>query len=142
MENSAMKHKNQRGAAAVEFALVLPLLLAIFAGMVEMGVLIYNQQVLTNASREGARAGIVQDPTINVDTIVQNYCDKHLFDLKSGNTRTPTVSTTSRGNFQADYTVSVEYDYEFLLPQFFGFDVDKRLVASTTMKMEDVPASP
>ncbi len=51
---------SKKGASAIEFALVLPLLLAITFGLIEFGLFMYNQQVITNAAREGARAGIVQ----------------------------------------------------------------------------------
>lgn len=45
----------ERGAAAVEFALVLPVLLFLLLGIFEFGR-IYNVQIsLTNAAREGAR---------------------------------------------------------------------------------------
>ena len=60
-----MKLKNQRGASAVEFAVVLfPLVLLVF-GIIDFGFLLYNKAMLTNASREGARAGIVsQSPRV------------------------------------------------------------------------------
>lgn len=45
----------ERGAAAVEMAIVLPLLLLILGGLVDFGRLYYTQLVLTNAAREGAR---------------------------------------------------------------------------------------
>lgn len=45
----------ESGAAAVEFALVLPLLLILLAGIVDFGRAFYTQVVLTNAAREGAR---------------------------------------------------------------------------------------
>ncbi len=47
------------GAAAVEFALVLPLLLLLTIGMIDVGLLLHRTSLLTSASREGARAGIV-----------------------------------------------------------------------------------
>ena len=48
--------RNERGAAAVEFALVLPLLVLLVFGIVEFGRA-YNAKVtLTHAVREGARA--------------------------------------------------------------------------------------
>ena len=54
-----IKFASQKGAAMVEFALILIPLLLITFGIIEFGMFMYNQQVLTNASREGARAGIV-----------------------------------------------------------------------------------
>jgi Flp pilus assembly protein TadG len=53
------KLRETKGASMVEFALVLPILILILFGIIEFGILIYNQQVITNASREGARYGIV-----------------------------------------------------------------------------------
>jgi Flp pilus assembly protein TadG len=54
-----MHLKREEGAAAIEFALLLPLLMLILFGIIEFGLVLYNQEVITNASREGARYGIV-----------------------------------------------------------------------------------
>jgi len=59
-------HRNrERGAAAVEFALVLPVLLLLVLGMLEFSRA-YNVQIsLTSAAREGARVmAIHDDPTM------------------------------------------------------------------------------
>ena len=62
----------QCGVAAVEFALILPLLLALLFGMAEVSLLLYDQAVITNASREGARAGIVlKTPKLTTTEIEQ-----------------------------------------------------------------------
>lgn len=53
-----MKLRSEQGTAVVEFAVILPLLLVIILGIVEFGFIFYNKALLTNASREGARAGI------------------------------------------------------------------------------------
>jgi Flp pilus assembly protein TadG len=45
----------EKGAIAVELALMLPLLLVFFVGIVDMGLLIREHQILQNAAREGAR---------------------------------------------------------------------------------------
>ena len=46
---------SERGAELVEFALVLPLLLLVFAGIIDFGLLMQRLEVVTNAAREGAR---------------------------------------------------------------------------------------
>ncbi|WP_210480637.1 TadE/TadG family type IV pilus assembly protein [Naasia sp. SYSU D00948] len=52
---------DDRGAAAIEFALVLPLLLLLILGILEFGR-IYNIQIsLSNAAREGARTMAIEN---------------------------------------------------------------------------------
>jgi len=46
------------GAATVEFAIIISVFLLIVAGIMDFGHAWYMQQVITNASREGARYGI------------------------------------------------------------------------------------
>jgi Flp pilus assembly protein TadG len=52
----------ERGAAAVEFALVLPLLLTLVLGAIDWGWYFFVDQLVTNAAREGARAGSLLPP--------------------------------------------------------------------------------
>lgn len=104
----------QRGAAAVEFAVVLPLLLFVMFGIVEMAVLFYDKAVITNASREGARAGVVlksPKPTqSDVQTVVTNYTSSYL--LTFGTQNTPSVATSGTGgNFGQPLSVTVTYQY-------------------------------
>lgn len=55
-----MKEINrQKGVAAVEFAIVAPLLFLLIFGIISYGIMLYNQALITNATRTGARAGIV-----------------------------------------------------------------------------------
>ena len=48
-----------RGAAAVEFALLLPLLLILVFGIIDFGRMLNAQITLTEAAREGARASVL-----------------------------------------------------------------------------------
>jgi hypothetical protein len=47
--------RSERGAELIEFALVLPLLLLLIAGTVDLAFLFHSMEVTTNAAREGAR---------------------------------------------------------------------------------------
>jgi hypothetical protein len=51
--------KSQEGATAVEFAIVLLLLIFFLFGIIEFSIILYNKAMLTNASREGARAAVL-----------------------------------------------------------------------------------
>jgi len=53
--------RDDRGAAAVEFALVLPVLLVLLFGIMEVGRLFQVQATLSAAAREGVRVMAVQD---------------------------------------------------------------------------------
>jgi hypothetical protein len=53
--------RQERGAAAVEFALVLPLLVVLMFGMVWTGLAYSDHLSVTNAVREGARYGAAID---------------------------------------------------------------------------------
>ena len=57
-----MRFRSRRGQEVVEMALVLPLLLILVFGMVDFGLLVYDKAIVTNAAREGARAGVVFAP--------------------------------------------------------------------------------
>ena len=49
----------ERGAALVEFALVLPLLLTVVLGGISGGTVLSRKETLTHAAREGARYGAI-----------------------------------------------------------------------------------
>ena len=51
--------RSQTGAELVEFAMVLPIMLLVFGGIVDFGLLLQRQQVVTNAAREGARLAVL-----------------------------------------------------------------------------------
>ena len=133
----------QDGQGLVEFAIILPVLLILIFGIMEFSLLLYNQHVITNASREGARYGIVsrapRRSLAEIQAVVDNYCGNHLITFGAG---TPTTEIqpdpTSGAVFGDDLTVLVTFPYDFLtLPAFIadlagGLD----LRAQTTMKYE------
>ena len=142
-----MKKSNERGASAVEFALLLlPLVLIIF-GIIEFGFILYNQQVITNASREGARAGIVYDSTstpqrpssLTVKNVVTNFIGSRLITFGTGsldvNVSYNGASNTSCNATGGNLQISVSYPYKFLVLDSFGFN-GPNLTASTTMRCE------
>jgi Flp pilus assembly protein TadG len=144
------KFLSKKGAAAIEFAVVLPVLILLGIGIAEFGALVYNKHVLANASREGARAGIVQEREDSdgnllsddevrdfIEDIVRTYCSEHL--LTFGTDTEPTVNVVGiNGAFQEDLSVTVTYQYGFLLPSLFGLGTQTTISARTLMKMERI----
>jgi Flp pilus assembly pilin Flp len=58
---SRLCRKHRRGAAAVEFAIIAPVFFLLIMGMIEIGRAVMVQQIITNASREGARLAVLPD---------------------------------------------------------------------------------
>ncbi len=141
------KRVNQKGSAAVEFALVLPILIVLILGVIEFSLALYDKAVITNASREGARAGIVfGDPPLTdgeISTIVGSYCQNRLITFGSVTPVTTTVVREGSGATGDDLTVQVQYQYQFLampgfVAKFFGggMPLGITLDAHTIMRME------
>jgi Flp pilus assembly protein TadG len=61
---SGGRSARDRGAAAVEFALVLPLLLLLVFGIIDFGRALSAQITLTQAAREGARLTALGQPDV------------------------------------------------------------------------------
>ena len=119
----------------VEFALVAPLFFLVLLGMIEFGRMIMVQQVLTNASRVGARRAVVEGVTqTEVTTLVANYLTN-----ASVNGPTVTVAPTNLANLGFGDTVTVSVTVPFDGVSWTGspwFLSGKTLFASTMMQAE------
>jgi Flp pilus assembly protein TadG len=70
----ARRFRNQRGAALIETAITLPIVLFICVAIFEFGRAYQTWQVLTNAAREGARVSVITGNTNQqVTDAVRNY---------------------------------------------------------------------
>lgn len=123
----------QRGAAAVELAIILPFLVVLVFGMIEFGIMFYDKAVLTNASREGARAGITGLGDPEIKQIVLNYCNVNLVNLGGNDAFDPNKILISSD--ASDLIVRLEYSYGLLFGSIFGFN-NTTISAETVMRME------
>jgi Flp pilus assembly protein TadG len=138
----ALKMGDKTGASAVEFAIILPVLILFLFGIIEFSILFYDKAVITNASREGARAGIVYrypDPVTEeeIRQVVLDYCADHLITFAT--TPSLTIAADWTGYEAGDtLTVTALYDYQFLvLPNFIAaLTGGINLAATTVMRME------
>jgi Flp pilus assembly protein TadG len=136
-----MKSMKSKGVAIIEFALVLPIFLLLVFGMIELSVALYDKAMLTNASREGARAGIVfNDPRLTdgeIATVVNTYLASRL--ITFGGPTTAATSVTRNGlTSGSELRVRVDYNYSFLvLPGFMTGSPDGiAMSAETVMRLE------
>ena len=132
----------ERGASVVEFAIVLPILLVLLFGVIEFGFIFYNKEMLTNAAREGARAGILaRSPRLTEDEIedvVEHYCENMLISFDNSVDLDVDASPPASPVFGDDLTVCVTYPYTFLLiPSFVPLVPQPiNLTARVVMKYE------
>lgn len=150
-------YRSQTGASAVEFALIAPFLFVLTLGVIEFGLLLFNKAVVTNASREGARAAIVYDTdgsdytplTITeIRDIVRHYTDDYLVNLglsgdqNLGDGDIDIVYESGVPVSGEDVTVTVTFTYDFLvfpnMTHLLGgnFTGTIDLVGTTVMRME------
>jgi Flp pilus assembly protein TadG len=121
----------ERGAVAIEMAIVLPLLLLILGGIVDLGRAFSIHVVLTNAAREGARAGVVLT-TGTPNAAIKARAEAAANSLSTAtavvnfNCVPPTTSTSI-----SKVTVSAPMTYFFL--DAFGFSLPTTLSRSATM---------
>ena len=127
----------QQGSIAVEMAMILPLFLFFMGGAIDMGFLFWEKQVITNASREGARAAakavdtgtavLAQMSQSQVRQVVQDYLDR--FNLKNldgspfvlGNGNFSYTWTNTGSGLALDVSLSQIPYKMILLPNFSTF---------------------
>jgi hypothetical protein len=113
--NRGKSPMQQRGAAVVEFALILPILLGLLVGGIDASLALYDKAVITNASREGARAGIVaRNPLLTdeqIRQVVNQYAQSTLVSF-GANAAQPNV-TIQKGSLGGDPTLQVTVSYTF-----------------------------
>jgi Flp pilus assembly protein TadG len=97
-----------RGAAAVEFALLLPLLLLLVFGIIDFGRAINAQITLTQAAREGARLAALGQP---------NVVSRTQAAATGLSPVTVTVTSCPAGATQTtDAVVQTSYSFNFVTP--------------------------
>jgi Flp pilus assembly protein TadG len=105
------RHKRERrGAALVEFAVVLPLVLLLVLGAIELGHAIYVQHTLQEAARAGCRLYSVKDQRTETD--VRRMVDSVMTNAKLTGYTTKLEPTAATVVLQLDpLTVAVSVPY-------------------------------
>lgn len=145
------KHGADGGQVIVELAFILPIFAIMILGILDFGVVFYNQAMLTNASREGARTAIqwrgknagvcTLVPPSEIVAAVNYYLSGQLINFGGAGLWTQQVTRT--GDSPAcnvtggTVKVSIQYQHTFLaIPRFILSDPTVNLTAETTMNRE------
>lgn len=102
----------QRGAAAVEFAIVFPLLFLVMAGIVDYGRYFLTEIQLTNAVREGARVAVIGEDVDDIKARVLTAAPA----VPGLSTGTVTVAECAGTGGDATVTATGDFDWILLEP--------------------------
>lgn len=137
--------ESARGFAIVEMAIAsLVLVLIVFASL-EGGVMLYNQGMVSAASREAARAGVVLRTPRLTDTQIQSVAQGYAASLIgfSGSSLSTVVTHPTADSIGTPLKVTVTYQYSglvlyALVNRFSSTPMSKTLpiVGTTTMYLE------
>jgi len=111
------RYRSQKGAALLEAAITIPLILMVCVGIFEFGRAYQTWQVLTNAAREGARAAIITGTTDSaVTTRVRNYMQGGALSAYATAAVTITHNVPLTGTDTAT-KVQIDYPFQFIVLQ-------------------------
>jgi Flp pilus assembly protein TadG len=114
-----------RGAAAVEFALVLPVLLLLLFGIIDFGRMVHAKVTLTEAAREGARTAALRNSASEARDTARQITDG------IGTVSFPTL-TTCANQSTVDAVVEITHQFRFVTP--IGFLIGSG--STTTLRSE------
>lgn len=146
---------SQSGIAAIELAIILPVLMLILFGIINFGTVFYDYITITNAAREGARWGSINATCLPADapctcdqtTAAPNACvvafnaaQGLLINYGSGALTTEATWGDPDANNPQIITVTARYNFEgsgFIFKTLFD-----QLSAESSMYLEQTPPAP
>ena len=129
------KFAHRRGASAIEFALIAPLMIAFTFGLVEIGRIMLVKQTATHATREGARIAV--RPTADSDDIIERVNEElALLAISDANVEVePASIEEAEPGSQVTVRVRINIDSISWIPGFFDFETSD-IVAESSMRRE------
>ena len=132
-----VNRKSRRGAAAIEFAVVAPVFFLLVLSLIEFGRMMMVQQVITNASRRGARLAAIEGMnSANVISEVEDFLADSSVSCAWVTVSPNSLSDAGRGDSVSVSVVVGLDDVTWLpAPEFLG---GINLSASTVLSREAV----
>lgn len=120
--------RREEGQAAVEFALITPILIVLLLAVIQVGVAFHNYITITDAARSGARtAAVARFSGANIPQLQQAVRDS-ASDLDQSKLEV-TVADPTWTVSGSDLTVTAKYPYSINL---LGWVVSSGYLTSTT----------
>ncbi len=124
--------RDERGAAAVEFAFIMPIMLLIFSGILQFGSVMFLENHMTNVAREASRRVAVGELTeADAAPMVQGAL------VNWGVTYQVSIATEDADDGNQDVTVAISLPLaDAALMDVLGLFDTGNLSTSVTMRME------
>jgi Flp pilus assembly protein TadG len=119
----------ERGATAVEFALVAPVFLLFVLGIMDLGRLFYIKNIMQYAVEQAARYVMV-NPTIS-QTALETYAENQAATLFSEITFTADAPGTDVVGEVTYRTISADYTFNYMMPLMPVGDVPLNVISRT-----------
>jgi Flp pilus assembly protein TadG len=134
--------RSERGQTAVEFALMIPVMLLFVLGIFQVGVTYFNQEAMATSARDGARAGAIHTGSTPA-VIIQDAKDAITSNATGLDTSTLSITVTGVDNPEAPngtlweqgdiIDVTVTYPWKIGI---LAFSKSGTLTTHTTLRME------
>jgi Flp pilus assembly protein TadG len=138
--------KSQRGAAALEFAIVVPVLILLVFGIIDFGGVMNAQVVVANAAREGARSAALGGSTTTATATVRTVMGSLPGASDTTITQVTVVCTsltnvvdstcTSTTDAGGKAVATITYKYTWLSPVPLGLASTINVTQSSQMRIE------
>jgi len=115
--------QDERGASAVEFAFIVPLLIVLVLGIAEFGHAFQVQGTLSAAAREGVRAMALRNAPADARDVVQNAASSLNPGITDAQITITPASCPTTGGGDTAVRVTIDYPMPFLTG-FFGSGID------------------
>lgn len=129
------KRKTRRGAAVVEFALVVPVMLTLTFGLIEMSRISMYKEAVVQATREGARVGV--RPTASAADVRARIDEEfEIMGITNASvTITPSTLEQAMPGDDVRVRITIPISDVSVVPGFFSFE-GMDIVAETVMRRE------
>ncbi len=107
--------RSEKGQAAVEFALVLPILLMLIFGLIDFGRILYTKNALTSLSQEAARHASIYYGSED-DAVLKNYVISNAGTLDTSAITGNVITFDPTRNSGSDVEVSLTYRLYYITP--------------------------
>jgi hypothetical protein len=146
MKKSSIIDSKQKGQDLLEFALVLPILLLIMFGVLDLGRLFHSAITVTNAARVGARFGAMRsdiyncnpadtdciyicDPDCGPDyfiNITRREAENNGIDLSSAlvepNCIDGSIGLSNNCDYDDTFQIKITYDFDLIIGKLIALD--------------------